>query len=504
MALEVIPRKITVLPEDRQEFTAVGAPGPALWHNVVNGVVQPNLSVSLSNPALQGEAQSAQWLMCTPGYFEWILTADCLPAGTHPSGGWLEVVVMYGSDIYGVLLYGNKRAVGTGPFTIPSGNFTSQGGDRYRMMIDGQKHLYFNGQLIHETQPPFGIGPPTACPVWIRVRLQPPVVSGAPKLPVIALAGDWQLKDAANIWTAPADGQITNTTGAKTVFFNGDTPGEWPLRAQVGGSANQQFDAVISIPPLAVVGSPAVTLQPGQKTRFKTNYDNARNDIVVWSVVSGGGSFDAGHNFLAPDAPGSSVVRAAYGAQQVNITTTVPPVITPNYIAVEPGELVDWDTNIPSATWTASAGTINPITGFWTAPATTGQVARVTATNGAHTVFRDVVALEKFPLTDPSLPLSWERKKTVLISRAEDRSRAARVKDKDGLAFEAYELQFKNRTLAEMLSVRDFWDRHYPSKRFIFEDRLRELRKVAYFDSDIKHEGNTRSGIDLAFRIVEG
>jgi hypothetical protein len=88
----------------------------------------------------------------------------------------------------------------------------------------------------------------------------------------------------------------------------------------------------------------------------------------------------------------------------VDFKITVPPVISPNLIAIEPGEFVDWDTNIPGATWTANAGTINSATGFWTAPTTLGQVARVTAANGPTSTFRDVVVLKKFPLNDPAPP----------------------------------------------------------------------------------------------------
>jgi hypothetical protein len=118
-------------------------------------------------------------------------------------------------------------------------------------------------------------------------------------------------------------------------------------------------------------------------------------------------------------------------------------------------------------------------------------------------VTRDVLILEKFPFSDPSASIKWERRKTVLVSVAEDRSRTARVKDKGGLSFEAFEVTFSNKNVAELQTAHDFFDRFYPGKKFIFEDKLRNIRKIVYFDSNISHEADASCAINFSFRINE-
>jgi hypothetical protein len=131
-----------------------------------------------------------------------------------------------------------------------------------------------------------------------------------------------------------------------------------------------------------------------------------------------------------------------------------------------------------------------------------GQTVKITAAN-AQTVTRDVLILEKFPFTDPAAPYKWERRKTVLVSVAEDRSRTARQKDKDGLSFEAFEVTFKNKDATEIATALDFFDRTGFGKRFIFEDKLRNVRKIVYFDSNINVDADASCAVDFSFRIVE-
>lgn len=155
-------------------------------------------------------------------------------------------------------------------------------------------------------------------------------------------------------------------------------------------------------------------------------------------------------------------------------------------------------------TWTASIGSINSTSGVWTAPSLAGQVAKITATNGTLSVTIEVPVLEVFPI-EPSAPIKWDRRKTVLVSRAEDRSRTSRVKDKDGKAFEAWEITLNNIEIADVGTLRNFWDAHYPGKKFIFEDKLNTptLRKVVYFDSDITFEAESSCAVRASFRILE-
>jgi hypothetical protein len=153
-------------------------------------------------------------------------------------------------------------------------------------------------------------------------------------------------------------------------------------------------------------------------------------------------------------------------------------------------------------TWSASAGSINSTSGLFTAPSQTGQAARITATNGTLSVTTDVPVLDAFPF-DPTAVIKWERRKTVLVSTAEDRTRASRIKDKDGLSFDAWELTFSNKTVAELETALAFFDTHYPGVSFIFDDKLRNKRKVVYFDSNIAVEAGSGCDVDFSFRVVE-
>lgn len=500
MALEVVPRSVIVLPDDRQPFTAQGGAGPALWYSPSNCTIQPDLSLLVTSSP--GQASCALDLVGGAGIIDWVIDANCLPVA---GGGKFRVECSFnaGARKYTVELTNTDITVFNESFSLIILTDNPQVGDRFRIVLDASRHFYLNGVLRHETFLPFS--EPTQFPAFFFGKLTTPVSGATPRIPPLALTGNWQLNGGANTWTTPAEGQLTDLSGAKTTFFNGESPGAYQVRAQVGGSVNQQFDAVITIPPLTVIGSNAVTLDPGQVVRLRTNYDLAQNDIIAWSVVTGGGgSFDAADNYTAPVAPGNYTIRATHSTlQQVDIIVTVRSVLTPNYIAVMPSETVDWETNLSSPTWTASAGSINSGTGVWTAPSVIGQTVRITATSGGSSVSRDVVVLEKFPFDDPALPLTWDRRKTVLISRAEDRTRGARVKDKGNLPFETFELAFKNRTVTQLQTAHDFWDRYYPDKKFIFDDKLRNVRKVVYFDSDVRQEGNARCGIDFSFRLIE-
>jgi hypothetical protein len=200
------------------------------------------------------------------------------------------------------------------------------------------------------------------------------------------------------------------------------------------------------------------------------------------------------------------VVRASHANQRAEATITIPAVITPSVSAATLGEVVTLTTNLTGGiTWTADLGTPSGsgATFLWTAPNQSQLVALITASNGTLSKTIEMPVLKKLAY-DPTLSIAWDRQKTVLISRAEDRSRSSRVKDKDGLPFEAFEFTFRNRDLTELNTVHAFWDEHYPQKRWIYEDKLRNIRKVLYFDSDIHQDAGFACDIDYSFRAVEG
>jgi hypothetical protein len=265
----------------------------------------------------------------------------------------------------------------------------------------------------------------------------------------------------------------------------------------------QSAEALITIPPLRIIGPSPRVMQPSQVSVLQTNYDVGPG--VTWSVVSGGGSFSSGV-FTAPSTPGTTVVRATFGNQIADLTINIPAVITPGFTFAGPSEEINWDTNIPSPTWTASAGSINSSTGEWIAPNNLGLTVRIQASDGIFTAVRDVLIIEKFPLSNPTAPITVDLNKTVLISESEDRSSfITRVKDKDGLSYQSREVQFLNCELSELEAAIAFWERHFPGGRFILEDNARPAkpRIICRFDSALRWQEESSCAFNISFRIRE-
>jgi hypothetical protein len=265
-------------------------------------------------------------------------------------------------------------------------------------------------------------------------------------------------------------------------------------------SGVQRAAATVVIPPLENLGPSEVTLDPGQKVRFKTNYDRAQNPLVTWSVISGGGSFLNGE-FTAPTAPGTTLLRAlaTINKQVANITVTIPALVV-GVAAAAPDDVVEFTTNIADAAWTASDGLINNA-GLWRVPQGTDRKVRITATSGSSTAARDVLIIPKFPFSDPTLPVAWDRNLTALISMSEDRT--SRVTRDKARPFDSYEIKFTQRSLNESNEIDAFFDAQRFGKPFILEDKVRGIRKVGWFDSPIAHEGYDTCAIDLSFRFLE-
>jgi hypothetical protein len=162
-------------------------------------------------------------------------------------------------------------------------------------------------------------------------------------------AGQWtRLEVPASL--IDLEGRVVN--GMSFRLFNGVC--SWDQAGKIPGL--QKAESLITIPPLQILGETVRTIQPGQKIRFATNYDQAPSP-PTWSVVSGAGSFSQGE-FTAATAPGTTVVRAtaATGNQVADITITVPAVITPSYTAAAPSEVIDWDINILTMPYFVAAG----------------------------------------------------------------------------------------------------------------------------------------------------
>lgn len=328
-------------------------------------------------------------------------------------------------------------------------------------------------------------------------------------------AGDWTCTNGST-----AGGTFVDASEILRVEFTaGSTPGAYTMSCVIAGQASQTATSVVTIAPLTIAGETEVILQPGESRKFVTNYDQ-NNLRTTWSVITGGGGSFTNDIYTAPTAPGTYTIRSTYGNQAADIAVTVPVTITSSVgistalsdrlriQAATLGETVTFTTNMTgSITWEADYGTLSGSgSSFaWTAPNSSQINARITATNGTLTKTVECPVLKKIPY-DPSARIEGELKKTVVLFRAEDRSRYSRIKDKDQENYRTYTLSFQNRTAAEFDDMGAFWDEHYSQKRVIFEDKARgtTIRRVVYFDSDISYSIGANCPYDYSFRIAEG
>lgn len=521
MGFEIYPQSVTLYPGDTQYLSFRATPPPVLWDGTTNCSITSARKLLRTTSGDFG-AIITQRVHAGIAAVQWTFDSDMLPTGS----GYVEFSLFgVGTTVtthsFTVKVAPTSTTVRNEvPTTLDTISRTVASGDVYKLEIAGQIfRLYINGTL--ETE--YDIGSTTEYPYRANGYGFGTMASGAPAITQPELFGDWEIypsSDSAqdNLWT-PLGGTLNDSTNIwQPLFTAGDAPGVYTQTCSVesaiaSGVTYQTATSTVIIPPLSILGETSLTLQPGEVVTFKTNYDSAQTRLVTWAVVSGGGSFSNGQ-YTAPTAPATPIVKATSGDQFAIIRITVPAVMTiktsanEDVTAAKLGEVLTLSTNIASGTinWTASVGTLSSSTGStvtWTAPNQSQLVGLITATNGTYTVTAEIPVLKEFPYR-ASRPAKWDARKTVLVSRAEDRTRAARVKDAGNESFEAFELTFINRTLAEVDAVRAFWDDHHPQKKFIFTDHHRSsIRKVVYFDSDITNQGDATCATTYSVRVIE-
>ena len=723
--LAIFPPVATIYPNDVQEFTAQSVPPPPMWDSITNsGIVGGDFILFTDAGQPSVTATGAHQLFSGSGIVEYILDDQSRPntGGAFVMNGFIKDVVGF-QYFYNVVVNPTNIVIKDElNNTLATISETVAAGDILRLELTAGFRFYRNGALKHSRT---GLGTQVTYPMIYQLAVFKPVISGTAQIKPPHLIGDWRLAPVVD-WTAPSHGVISNAgPSLKTRYSGGTVPGSYVLTGRIEAAADTSFAqralATIVIPPLQILGPTEVTLPPGQKSRFKTNYDKAQTDLIQWSVVGFGGNFTE-EEYTAPTGPGAYVVRATatVNSQIADIKITVPTRITNlnNYTAAKGSEQIDFDTNIPvipvfvgggliaegtgnivpglppgiqqndimllfvqtsnqtvsapagwaavtnspqgtgtggaagstrldvfwrratvsespvtvtdpgdhaigqilafrncidtgnpwdvtagdvaagastsvsipgatttvanclivaavshgvdtassitsgytngnltnifeltdvsttqgtgggfgvaqgekaaagaygtttatlansSAqgrisialkpaliTWSASIGSINSSSGIWTAPSLAGQTARITVSNGTSDTMIEVQVLESFPLTDPSLPVIWERNLIALLSMSEDRSRrAARRKSPP---FDSYEVKYLSRSLTESNTVDAFFDAHEFGRLFILDDKVRNVRRVGWFDSPIRHEGNDECAIDLSFRFLE-
>ena len=513
MPLEIIPQSITLYPQDVQVFTVRAIAPPVLWKATTDVVIENDASLTLT-PATPGNATLLQGAIDGVAGIEFTFDSDMLVTST---GSILFALTGSGSHALRVTVSPTSIVVkDESANTLDTISHTTTSGDVFYIEVAGNM-LRFSLNGIVETE--YEALTSVRYPLRFRVDATSPYASATPHITAPRLVGNWALDpinftgDNTFTLTPASGGTFDDSTDIWiTTFTASDQPGVYNLNVQIASSSNQEADATVIVSPLSILSESSIELQPGEVVTLKTNYDAAQTSLVTWSIVSGSGSFSA-NQFTAGTAPGDTVVKAVYGNQEARITITVPAVMTitvssEEVAAATPGEVLTLTTNMTGTiNWTASTGTLSASSGAtvtWTAPSQAGLDALIVATNGTYTVSAIIPVLNAFPYR-PNLTLKWERKKTVLVSQSEDkRGRATRVKNYDNTPFESHEFTFLNRNLAELSAAQDFWDAHYPNKRFILTEAHRGIRLVLWPDSDIGFDASATCATTYTFRAIEG
>lgn len=363
--LRIFPPVATVYPNDRQLFTAEAEPPPALWSNVLNsGDIQSDFSLQVDAAESQVAGNGGHALASGIGAIEMTIDNQCLPTSTNTL-----VIAGFITDINGTRYVFSVNIAATTVKVFDENNteistesYSTVAGDVYKIELAAGFRLYRKNAGATDFTLKFsrvGLGTTVIYPMTYQCVLTENTVTGPSRIPAPKLIGDWNLSAAGTlVWTG-THGSLTTAAGPQTEFFGGTTPGRHSIAVTLEGSALQQATAIVDIPPLQILGETTVTLQPGEKVRFKTNYDAAQTKLITWSVVAGPGSFTQ-DEFTAGTLPGRSVVRATASVNglSADITVNVPATITnPNsYTAAKVSEEIDFATNLPLAPYFVSAG----------------------------------------------------------------------------------------------------------------------------------------------------
>lgn len=495
-----------MFPEDKQYLTARSTYPPVLWQNTSAGAIL--IANGRLSTALGGSGLIAPSLRQGVGSIKWVLGTNMIPS----TGALLDLRLTSGAQFMRAKIGPTSTTVeNEAALVLATFAYTPAPGDIIRLEVAGNT-LKLYVKLLLRT---FYIAlAPINYPFFGEISWTLPFTTSPIIIEPPVLIGDWvgekDLLTSGN-WssvpsTAPGGTFDDATLNGGTTYTAGNAPGVYTIINTVAATALQVATALVTIEPLSIFGESTLNVNSSAKVMLQTNYDRAQKKLVTWSIVSGGGTL-SGTEFTAPATAGTTVLRATYSFQRAEVSVVVKPTITADKVAAQPGEVVNFTTNIGgSITWSADIGTPTSGSGAgfaWTAPGITQLEGIIKATNGTLTVQIVVPVLKLFPY-DPTLSIPWTVRKTVLISRAEDRTRSSRVKDKDGLPYESFELKFANRDVTEINAAVAFWTEHYPQKRFIYLDKIRNARLVQYFDSDVNIEGDVTCSMDYAFRTTGG
>jgi len=285
-------------------------------------------------------------------------------------------------------------------------------------------------------------------------------------------------------------------TGAGAISITGNwtgtiTPGTYTIHATTP-TASATTQVTVTTLELVVYGPSDITLEPGANYTVFTNYA-ARNA----SYSAFGGSFTS-NVYTAPQAAGDYYFTVSVPGQTKRVDVHVPVRISPDEVRLEAGQSFQFTVNAPSATWSATSGTISS-TGFYTAPAGGGTIAHISATTPSGSDTAIVLFLDEFPY-QPNYTLEGELNRTVIVVEAEDGTRFGRAK---GPVRRSYSLKFQNRHKEEVEAALAFWRGRYPERPFLFNDMKLGDFTAVLFDSAIRWEVSGSCLYAYSFRIIE-
>ncbi len=365
MRLQVDPPIVTLYPNDRQLFTARATPPPPMWTGITGdpaGVISGLFELFVNAAGTNTAGFSAHQLRSGIGFVEYTIDDQSRPTSTgiYTINGFIFDVNGF-QYFYSLIIRATQVEVrDEANVQLFTEAYSTLSGDVYRLEFAAGFRFYRNAVLKHSR-----INLPTTViyPQTYQMAILEPTATAPTRIPPPRLIGDWRLGPNV-IWTTPSHGSLTSTgPSLETEYFGGTTPGTYSLLGAIDAASDvglgQQARATIIIPPLQILGSDQVVLQPVEKRRFKTNYGAAQTALIAWSVVSGDGSFTQGE-YTAGSLARKSVVRAtaAVNTQVADITVTVPALITnaSNFIAAKVSEQIDFDTNIPVMPYFVAAG----------------------------------------------------------------------------------------------------------------------------------------------------
>lgn len=385
MRIQSNPAYALVYPNDEQIFEAAWVPPAAGWAGITNnGDIASDSSLFVVDPATEVTGTGVHRLKTGIGIAEWTIDNFFLPTSSGQFRFSGHVFDVNGLEYkYNVTISAAAVVVTDEASNVLLNQvYSTIAGDIYRMEMSGAGFRLLRGGAEQNAR--LNLPTQITYPFFYDCRLLKPVAGGATaRMLPPRLIGDWRLHSVVD-WTAPSHGSISTVgPSIKTRYFGGTTPGVYTLIGAIEASNDvlgiQKATAIIEIPALLILGNITdLTLQPGQKIRPKTNYDEAKNDkLVAWSVVVGGGSFTQ-DEFTAPTTPGLTIIRAtaSVNSQIADVAISIPAVITNvnNYTAAKPSEVVDYDVNIPTLPSFFAAGAVAEGTGAISAPLPLGLV----------------------------------------------------------------------------------------------------------------------------------